>query len=134
MNRVVVDTNVFIYDFDKSSAHHLHAKKILISTDIELFVTTKNISEFFAVCSKNRSDFKLTIKYHQEILTNLIVLYPSQQSLQIFESLISIYRPIGNKVFDLEIVSIMLANNIHQIATFNNKDFEAIKEISTFKF
>jgi hypothetical protein len=44
------------------------------------------------------------------------------------------YKPTGNAVFDLEIVSIMLANDIREIATKNLADFEHIEEIQLFKF
>ena len=37
---------------------------------------------------------------------------------------------MGTKVYDLEIVSIMLANNINEIETFNFKDFEKFSEIT----
>ena len=40
------------------------------------------------------------------------------------------YNPKGLKIHDFEIVSIVLANEINQIATFNIKDFESIEEIS----
>jgi len=40
------------------------------------------------------------------------------------------YQPKGLKVHDFEIISIGLAAGIQQIATFNEKDFKAVKEIS----
>lgn len=54
--------------------------------------------------------------------------------LAIFLELMERYQPKGLKVHDLEIISIGLAAGIHQIATFNEKDFKAVKEISLLEF
>ena len=40
------------------------------------------------------------------------------------------YQPSGLKVHDFEIISIGLAAGIHELATFNEKDFKAVKEVT----
>ncbi len=52
MNKVGIDTNVFIYTLDKSSPHHKKCDILLKDPENELFTTTKNISEFIAVFTK----------------------------------------------------------------------------------
>ena len=48
MNKIAVDTNVFIYTLDSSSPHHKKCENFLKDTDYELYITTKNISEYVA--------------------------------------------------------------------------------------
>ena len=43
--------------------------------------------------------------------------------------LIQKYLPKGNQVYDIEIASMMLANDIKRIATVNTKDFINVTEI-----
>ncbi len=94
-----------------------------------MFVTTKNISEFFAVCSKLKLDFSNTFSFYQDLKNNIEILKPSDQSLTHFEMLIQKYLPKGNQVYDIEIASMMLANDIKRIATVNTKDFINVTEI-----
>ena len=71
-----------------------------------------------------------------EILDDIIgveVIYPNQNSLILFLELMERYQPTGLKVHDFEIISIGLAAGIHNIATFNIKDFKAVKEIELLK-
>lgn len=55
---VLVDTNMLIYAMDKSSIHHDRASEVLLDRNHNLFTTTKNISEFFAVSSKLKIPLK----------------------------------------------------------------------------
>ncbi|MEO8211303.1 MAG: type II toxin-antitoxin system VapC family toxin [bacterium] len=133
MNKILIDTNIFIYDLDKSSIFHDKAKKIIQDESLELSTTSKNISEFFAVCTKLNIDEKIMFGYYEDILSNILILFPEYHSLNIFKELLKINKPKGNRVFDFEIVSIMLSNGILQIATMNIEDFKKIKEITIYK-
>jgi predicted nucleic acid-binding protein len=93
-------------------------------------VSTKNISEILAVGSKIKIDKSLVLKFIETIVfevSNLI--YPNKESFNQFLKIIKKYNIKGNQVYDMEIASIMLANNINTIATFNHKDFAEIDEI-----
>lgn len=48
MTKVLIDTNIFIYDLDKKSKYNSKAKEIL-NSDFELYTSAKNISEFVSV-------------------------------------------------------------------------------------
>lgn len=50
--------------------------------------------------------------------------------MAILLELINRYSPTGLKIHDFEIISIGLAHGVHELATFNTKDFESVKEIS----
>jgi len=133
MSNVLVDTNVLIYAMDNSSEYYKKSQEILTSSKINLFITTKNISEYFAVCTKLKIDKQIVFGFFGNIRENSAVLYPNKESIKKFEMLIEKYYPSGNRIYDLEIVSVMLANDIEHLATFNPKDFEYIKEISIYK-
>ena len=106
MSNILLDTNIFIYAINADSKYNEKYIKVLIS-ELDLFTTTKNVSEYFAVLTK----FNL----------NVTVLYPTAESTKIFEELLKKYKPVGNRVFDFEVVSIMLINNINELATIKKK-------------
>jgi predicted nucleic acid-binding protein len=126
---VLLDTNVLIYALDRSSVFHKNAIPFFESNSYNLFTSTKSISEYFAVTSKLKLDFGICFGFYTEIRKNISILKPSEQSLDIFEKLIQKYKPQGNRVYDTEIVSIMLANNLKSIVTANTSDFKSIDEI-----
>ncbi len=53
--KILLDTNVLLYAMDRSSKYHKISISILENTEYKLFVSTKNIAEMFAVCSKKIS-------------------------------------------------------------------------------
>jgi len=132
MNKLLIDTNVFIYDIDKSSKYHNPANEIL-NSDKELYTTTKNISEYFAVLTKLELNYEKILSYYLDIKRNVNILYPSKKSLLLFEELLEKYRPKGNRIYDIEIVSVMASYKIPLLGTFNLKDFTHIDEIDIYK-
>lgn len=132
MSKLVLDTNVLIYGLDSQSSFNASAANILSSPTYDLYVPTKVITEFFAVCSKLKLSTADAINFYEEIKKNTSLLYPNPSSLSHFEQLFIKYQPRGNRVFDLEIVSVALANNIPMIATANLNDFQGVNEITVF--
>ncbi|NPA36838.1 MAG: type II toxin-antitoxin system VapC family toxin [Chlorobi bacterium] len=127
---VLLDTNVLFYFFDKSSKYHNLSSEIIENLDNRLFVSIKNISEFISVSSKIGISQKQVIDFISEVIHFCTILYGNDTSLAKFLQLIEKYKVKGNRVYDIEIVSIMLTNNINTIATFNTKDFKEITEIN----
>ncbi|WP_210511227.1 type II toxin-antitoxin system VapC family toxin [Natronogracilivirga saccharolytica] len=132
MNRVLVDTNILIFAIDQDSRFFHQARKILDHPEFVLTTTSKNLSEFLAVVTKPNgyglsSDVASDIL--GEIINNLQILFPNQESLDLFKELLYRYRPTGLKVHDFEIISIGLANGVRHFATFNSKDFQIFDEI-----
>ena len=72
----------------------------------------------------------MALEIVEEIIQGIEIVYPTQESMAIFLDLMNRYQPRGLKVHDFEIISIGLANGIHEVATFNSKDFKSVKEIS----
>ena len=129
MTKIGVDTNIFIYTLDSSSPYHERSLAFLKNIENDLFMTSKNISEYFAVCTKMRINRAEMLNFYEEMKGNIIILYPNNDSLKVFEQLNEKYEPKGNRVYDIEIASIFISNNINKLATINVKDFNNISEI-----
>ena len=128
--KILLDTNILLYAMDKKSKYHANSINILENNKYELFVSTKNIAEMLAVSSKIKTDKQLVLNFIDKVVLKISdLIYPNKQSFDKFIQIITNYHIKGNKVFDMEIASIMLANNINTIATFNHKDFKEISEI-----
>lgn len=129
MNKIVIDTNVLIYGRDQNSAFHQDAVEILTDNSVEIYVTSKIISEYFAVCTKFGISEGDIWSFYEELKRNASILFPNPESISHFEDILKRYKPVGNRVFDMEIVSVMMANGISKLATANVKDFQEIIEI-----
>ena len=131
-NRILIDTNILIYSIDVDSKFHHKSIKLLLNPDNELYTTSKNISEFLVVLTRAES-IKITVlealDILSELLINITILYPTEQTQNIFYKLLKKYTPTGLLIHDFEIVSIALANGIKNIATQNISDFKNIEEI-----
>ena len=128
--KILLDTNILLYAMDRSSKYYDISVNILENKEYELFVSTKNIAEAFSVNSKKGIDKKITIQYINETILEIsTMLFPNKLSFNKFVKIISDNDIKGNKVYDMEIVSIMLAHGLDTIATFNHKDFKGIDEI-----
>ena len=128
--QVVIDTNLLIYHLDKDSKYYNVSNKIFTNPDFELFITFKNISEFCAVVTKYKIiEEKLLETELDNLLNSFNILLPNERTIDIFTKLFKKYKPEGNRIYDIEIVSIMLSNEIKKIATINKKDFTASNEI-----
>lgn len=132
MNKLLIDTNIFIYAMNADSQFHSKSVNIL-NLDSQLYTTSLNISEYLSVASKMRIKHKVIWGFFKSIKENIEILYPNHKSFQIFEKLINRHKPAANHVYDVEIISIMLANGIKEVATFNDKDFTIVEEINIFK-
>ncbi|MBK7107402.1 MAG: PIN domain-containing protein [Ignavibacteriae bacterium] len=132
MNEIFFDTNLLIYAIDEESKYYISVQQILNNKENKLFTSSKNISEFLSVVTRNpKSSISIkealvVVKDFQKIFT---ILYPTEKSNSIFIDLLKKYSPIGLRIHDFEIISISLSNNIKTIATVNKKDFIDVSEI-----
>lgn len=132
MTNVLIDTNILLYAIDEDSKYFTDVQKFLNDDSIKFYTTSKNISEFLAVITRipnNSISIQDALKLVEEFQTIFSILYPNEKSNQIFLELLKKYSPIGLKIHDYEIVSIGLANDIKDVATYNTKDFIGIEEI-----
>jgi predicted nucleic acid-binding protein len=126
----LVDSNVLVYAYDANSAFHQQAVVFLTNPNFDYYFSTKNITEYFAVLSKMGEPFAKAWQFYESASANCTLLFPTPASHAIFETLLQKYQPKGNRIYDLEIVSIAIANQIPDIGTHNVKDFDSIAEIN----
>lgn len=128
-----MDTNILVYGIDEDSKFFSRSRNVLDNAEHQLITTSKNLIEFLTVVTRN-SGYGLKTELGLEIVDDIIqgiqILYPSQDSFAIFLELMDRYKRTGLKVHDFEIISIGLAAGVDQVATFNEKDFKNVKEIS----
>lgn len=129
MTKVLVDTNLLIYALDSGSSYYSKSMSILANPQYQLYITSKNITEYFAVSSKLRIPPKQVWNFYKEVKQNVIILYPNDESILRLERMIKKYQPKGNAIFDLEVVATALTAGVKNIATVNLKDFQQIKGI-----
>ncbi len=133
MSKVLVDTNILVYGIDQDSAFFSRARSVLESSNIELFTTSKNLSEFLTVVTRSSGydlDTALALEILDEIIEGVTILYPNNESFAVLLELVERYKPSGLKIHDFEIISIGLAHKIRDLATFNTADFKPVKELS----
>jgi predicted nucleic acid-binding protein len=132
MNKILLDTNIFVYSIDRDSRYYQQCQRIIQDTRLELYTTSKNISEFLAVITRlpqSRLSIEKALELVSQVSNFTTVLYPSDLSSHIFIDLLKKYKPVGLKIHDFEIVSIALANHCTRIASVNAKDYRDISEI-----
>ncbi|MCB0567419.1 MAG: PIN domain-containing protein [Phaeodactylibacter sp.] len=129
MTDVLLDTNILIYALDKGNPFHHDAVTLISDPSLNFFIATKNISEYFAVCSKLGIPLPKAYGFYLQVCQNTQILYPDHQSLSVFEQLLQKYQPTGNRVYDMEIVSVAIVHQIPEVAKVNVKDFSGISEI-----
>ncbi len=131
-NAILVDTNVLIYAVDADSVFHEQAINFLSDSALKLFTTSKNVSEFLVVLTRN-SEIELSSSECLDILNSLlndiVILYPTPASMNVFQELVHKYNPRGLWIHDVEIASIAIAYGISVIATNNIADFKRIDEL-----
>jgi predicted nucleic acid-binding protein len=132
-NKILVDTNVFIYAIDKSSRFNAWASKLILDNQYIHYTTSKNILEFIAVVTKGENPILNTnqaIQVINYIRKRFHIIYPDAYSMDTFIKLCESYNPKGLLVHDFEIAAISLSHDIKLIATVNHRDFAIIKELS----
>ena len=133
MSKLLIDSNILVYSIDEDFQFFNRARKVIDSTDKYLLTTSKNLAEFLSVITKPNGydlDPHLALEILGEIIQGIEIIYPNHESTQVFIELVQQYQPKGLKIHDFEVISIGLANGCHEIATFNTKDFNSVKEIS----
>lgn len=131
MSKVLLDTNILIYAKDVASVHHVISLSYFRSSH-QLFLTSKNLTEYYAVVTKGEKPLLSpaeALDDIEEFITHCTVLYPNATSHQQLTELILRYKPKGILIHDFEIAAIALASGIFKIATFNGADFQMLKEI-----
>ena len=100
--KLVLDTNVLIYGINEESRYFEDIKSVVENPRYHIYVTSKQISEFICVLSK-LGRYDVIENELPVILNQFKVIFPNKRSVRIFQELINKYKPVGTRVFDIEI-------------------------------
>ena len=131
----LVDTNILVYGFDKTSPYHPKVREFfqhVAETKLSLVVAHQNILEVLRVFTKgyglSRNDVLMRL---QGLIEDLGIkgISPMDDTLGYF------YEYIDNKsqsidLFDYYLASTMKSNGIDQLFTMNTKDFLNISDLT----
>lgn len=115
MNEVLLDTNVLIYLTNYDSKHYKETNKFINESKLNLFTTSKNLSEYLSVVTRkpiNPLNTDQALEAIENFVSILTILYPDSNSFSVFKNLLQKYKPSGLRIHDFEIISISLANNV----------------------
>lgn len=136
---LLLDTNVLVYALDNSSEHHAASRAILEqaqSPDAGLCVTSQSLAEFYSlvtnpkrVASPRTVDEALATVEAIASLPGLTVLPVPFDVVPRWVELCRKSPVKGARIYDLQIIAVMLANGVQRICTFDVEDFAPFKDI-----
>jgi predicted nucleic acid-binding protein len=138
-SKIFLDTNILVHyslkDYDPDKYKEC-AKliELLLNGDYDVFISTQVLREFFAVVTnpkyiKKPFPIERANDQIQIFHTDFEVLPVDYTIITKLIKLTEKYKITGQDVHDTAIVATMIHNNIHNVATYNKKDFEKFKEI-----
>jgi len=132
--KCLLDTNILVYAYNQASPFHKKAREIVLDAALgkfEAVVAQQNLIEF---CNVLTDQFHIPApsvkKDLLDITADLSVIHPLPQTILIFADLLTNSKK--GQIFDLYLAATMLDNDIDNIITLNNKDFEGVKGIAVF--
>jgi predicted nucleic acid-binding protein len=135
----VIDANVLVYAINVDDLHHGSSRALLDAARdplVTLYVTSQILCEFYSVITNPRrvalassAAEAATIIAGLLVLPGLHVLPAPMQAVKGLMELLQRYPVTGSRIFDLQIVATMQANNIQRIYTFNTGDFQKFPEL-----
>jgi predicted nucleic acid-binding protein len=130
---VLVDTGILLRSFVRTEPSYATIRRSfrdLRGRGEELVTTVQNIAEFSNVSTRPTSarggyelsvaKVDLRIRFLERLCRRL---YESEESYEIWRRLVAKHSIAGVSVHDARLVAIMLANQLNQILTLNDRDF-----------
>jgi predicted nucleic acid-binding protein len=137
--RWLVDTNVLLRSVqpsDPMGERVTRSVSILRSRQEELQITSQNLIEFWAVCTRPvaNNGLGLTIAQAEDEITSLRDIFALLPDIpEVFpewERIVRTYQVIGKQAHDARLVAAMLAHSVTHLLTFNDADFKRYAEIT----
>ena len=133
--KVLLDTNILIYEDDLDSVFCAECDALLARQDLDFFVTDKVLIEYCRVMTSNNSKFahiKLedVLASIQNYTEAFKVIFTNDDSLALTLELARRYKAKSGKIFDLNILAAAVDQGIDILCTKNTKDYpnhESIK-------
>lgn len=137
---MLIDSNIIIYSVNSSSPKNKIAQEFLVKNRKKLYIAHQNIFESLRVLTHikyaNPMQINSAVEAVNGICDALNIIYPQLETHYLALELIERYKLTSNKIFDAYLVATMLSNEIEEIVTDNEKDFEifeGVKVINPFK-
>jgi predicted nucleic acid-binding protein len=126
MTKIILDTNILVYAFDKDSEFHTEASKLIESTQ-ELYIIYASMLEFYKVMTskiyREKVSLELAKRAFKYLCRRLKILYPTPGTHTILSQLLEEHTILSGKIFDLQILAQAIEHNLDIIYTKNTKDF-----------
>lgn len=133
---VLVDSNVIVYSLNSSDSHHKKALEFverLKSGEVVGVVSEQNLFEAYRVLTHKKFSNPMSSMEafaQLSLWKNLCrVLYFSPEALELSFALCKKYKVVGDKVYDVKILAVMLVHGIKRVVTANASDFSFYKEV-----
>ena len=130
---MLLDTNILVYSLTKGSPKKEVARKFILENKKNLVVAHQNVNEAIRLLTHPKTPKKIStktaVKVVIKIISKLRIATPKPETFYLCINLLEKYNIKSNRVFDAYLVATMLTNGISEIATDNEKDFSAFKEI-----
>lgn len=133
MSAVLLDTDVLVRLLHTADSLHgiaRNAVRALRRERASFYTTIQNVAEFWNVCTRPSSTRNGLGFSSAEVAKRIAiinrwsqVLAESEASYSVWQRLVTTYSVQGAAVHDARLASVMIANGISQILTFNGSDF-----------
>lgn len=134
----LIDTNILLRSAQPSHSMHaraVRALEVLIQREEQLVIALQNVAEFWNVATRPvvSNGLGFTIEEARDELAKLErffqILSESTASYEAWKALLIAHRVMGVQVHDTRLVSVMKANGVVRIVTFNVADFARFSEV-----
>ncbi len=136
---LLLDTNILVYAMDGSSPHHAASRAVLEqarSSEARLCVVPQSLAEFYSLVTNPKRVTSPKSPKEALAVVEAILLLPGLEVLPIPLDVVARWIDIcrnhpvkGPRIYDLQIVAVMLANGVRRICTLDRSDFEPFADI-----
>lgn len=136
---LLLDTNILVYAMDGLSPHHAASRAVLEqarSPEARLCVVAQSLAEFYSLVTNPRRVASPKSPEEALAVVEAILLLPGLEVLPIPLDIVARWidlcrnHPVkGPRIYDLQIIAVILANGVRRICTFDRSDFEPFSGI-----
>ncbi|MEI6729172.1 MAG: PIN domain-containing protein [bacterium] len=126
MQKILLDSNILIYAFDKSAEFHSQSIKVF-GQIAELYTTQSNLYEFYRIMTSKPFQKKVSpgdviggLQFYKKCLQ---IIYPTTITDIVLADLINQYQPKSAQIWDFLVLAQSMENSIDIIYTKNTKHF-----------
>ncbi len=139
MTKYLIDTNLLLRMSDDTSPMYLlaiDAAANLLAQGHEIYLTTQNLIEFWAVVTRPRNvnGFDWTTQQAEaeiRLLLNKFPLLPDPPDvLKYWFALVSQHDIKGRRTHDARLAAVMQAHSVTHLLTFNTDDFKSFTNLT----